>query len=68
MYELEAAQNWNFALDIALLCLVVMALMAYDLSGLKETKAEDKDIVVGCLCRTRHKPGDCPRDREWPEE
>lgn len=64
---LEFATNWNLALGIGLVCMWLMwaAFVWDDFKGWVNGR---DDIIVGCLCRTRHKAGECPRDRNPEEE
>ncbi|HUS17834.1 MAG TPA: hypothetical protein VM536_22795 [Chloroflexia bacterium] len=59
------AQHWNLSIGLSLICLWVMwAFMTYDDIRAWKKGRLAKGVVVGCLCKTRHQEGKCPRDRD----
>ena len=60
----EEMARWNIALTVGLLGMwITWAFLLWDdVQAWKKSRA-DNGIIVGCLCKTRHKAGDCPRDK-----
>ena len=61
----EIIAQWDMAISVALMALwSLWAIVIWeDVRDWLKSRAA-ANVVVGCLCKTRHVAGDCPRDRD----